>query len=84
MMFLAHLANALLSLMFWMILGRMVLRLLTGGRENFFTGVFEKGTAPAFAAVRFLTGGRVGARAVPLLALLLVVAGRLMLLPLLS
>ena len=83
MSFVAQLINFALALVFWMILGRILLTLITGGRDNFFLGVMRKATDPAYAAVRLLTGGRLGEVAVTALALLLVVVLRLALLPLL-
>jgi hypothetical protein len=83
MSFVAQLVNYLLALLFWLIIGRLALTVLTGGRQGFFMGVFVKGTEPVFAVVRMLTGGRLGDRGVALLALVLIVVLRLALLPLL-
>jgi uncharacterized protein YggT (Ycf19 family) len=79
----AQLVNFLLALVFWMILGRILLTAITGGREGFFMGVFRKATDPVYAVVRRVTGGRLGDVAVALVALVLVIALRIALLPLL-
>lgn len=79
---LAQLLNFALSLVFWMILGRVMLTLITGGRDNFFLGVMRKGTDPVYAVVRALTGGRLGEGVVTALALVLVIVLRIALLPL--
>jgi uncharacterized protein YggT (Ycf19 family) len=83
MSFVAQLLNFALAMAFWLILGRIALTLLTGGREGFFMGVFVKGTEPVFAVVRRLTGGRLGERGVALVSLVLLVALRLALVPVL-
>ena len=69
---LAQLVNFALSLVFWMILGRMLFTAMTGGRESFILGVFRKATDPVYGVVRRITGGRLGDVAVAVLALLLV------------
>ena len=75
----AQLVNFALALVFWATLGRILLGLITGGRENFFVGVLRKATDPAYAVV-----GRVLPHQwVPLGVLVLVVAARIALLPLL-
>jgi hypothetical protein len=80
---LATLLNTALALLFWLILGRTALGLLTRGRSGFFTGLFEKGTEPAYALVRRATFGTIGDRAVVGLTLTLTILLRLALLPLL-
>jgi len=80
---LAQLVNFALSLVFWMILGRMLFTAMTGGRESFVLGIFRKATDPIYGVVRWLTGGRLGNVAVALLALLFVTVLRIALLPLL-
>jgi uncharacterized protein YggT (Ycf19 family) len=80
---LAQLINFALSLVFWMILGRMLFSAITGGRESFVMGVFRKGTDPVYGLIRRATGGRLGDVAVAVLALLLVTVLRIALLPLL-
>ncbi len=79
----AQLINFALALVFWMILGRILLTAITGGHEGFFMGVFRKATDPAYALVRRVTGERVGELGVAVIALLLVVVLRISLLPLL-
>jgi uncharacterized protein YggT (Ycf19 family) len=80
---LAELVNFALALLFWLIIGRWVLRLLVGQRENFFTELFRRGTDPAFRLVRRLLPSLVPDRYIPLWTLLLVALARLALLPLL-
>ena len=80
----AQLVNYALALVFWLIIGRLALTVLTGGRQGFFMGVFVKGTEPVFAVVRLLTGGRLGDRGVAVLALVLIVVLRIALLPALA
>jgi hypothetical protein len=75
----AQLVNFALALMFWATLGRILLDLMTGGRDNFFSGVLRKATDPAYAVV----GRVVPARWVPLGVLVMIVAARVALLPLL-
>lgn len=82
MSLLAQLLNFALSLVFWMILGRMLFSAITGGRESFVMGVFRKATDPVYTVVRRVTGGRLGDVAIALLALLLVTVLRIALLPL--
>ncbi|HKY50871.1 MAG TPA: hypothetical protein VJP45_06415 [Candidatus Limnocylindria bacterium] len=76
---LAQLLNFALAMVFWATLGRILLGLMTGGRENFFVGVLKKATDPAYA----LVGRVVPQQWVPLGVLILVVAARIALLPLL-
>lgn len=83
MSLLAQLVNFALSLVFWMILGRMLFTAMTGGRESFILGVFRKATDPVYGVVRRLTGGRLGNVAVAVLALVLVTVLRIALIPLL-
>jgi uncharacterized protein YggT (Ycf19 family) len=80
---LAQLVNFALSLVFWMILGRMLFTAMTGGHESFVMGVFRKATDPVYGVVRRLTGGRLGDVGVAVLALVLVTVLRITLLPLL-
>lgn len=83
MSLLAQLVNFALSLVFWMILGRLLLTAITGGREGFFMGVFRKATDPVYGVIRRASGGRLGEVATALVALLLVTVMRIALLPLL-
>jgi uncharacterized protein YggT (Ycf19 family) len=80
---LAQLLNFALALFFWLIIGRFVLQFLVGGRRNFFTELFRRGTDPLFRAVRWITPRFVGDGAIPWLTLLLLVVLRVLLLPLL-
>lgn len=81
MILVGHLLNFALAMVFWATLGRILLGLMMGGaaRENFFLGVLRKATDPAYA----LVGRVVPQQWVPLAVLLLVVAARIALLPLL-
>ncbi|MGH8905855.1 MAG: YggT family protein [Egibacteraceae bacterium] len=78
---LAHLLNTALALLFWLIIGRAALNLLSRSRQNFFTGLFEKGTEPVYELVRRATRHRASDRSVVLLTLALTVLLRLALLP---
>jgi uncharacterized protein YggT (Ycf19 family) len=75
----AHLLNFALAMVFWATLGRILLNRMMGGGENFFLGVLRKATDPAYA----LVGRVVPQQFVPIGVLVLVVAARLALLPLL-
>lgn len=81
---LAQLLNFAISLVFWATLGRVMLRLMLGGEpRNFFLGVLQRATDPAYAVV-----GRVLPRAWVPVAVLVLTAPligplRLLLLPLL-
>lgn len=83
MSLLAQLVNFALALVFWMILGRLLLTAISGGQEGFFMGVFRKATDPVYALIGRITGGRLGNIATAVAALLLVTALRIALLPLL-
>lgn len=83
MSLLAQLVNFALALVFWMILGRLLLTAITGGQEGFFMGVFRKATDPVYTLVGRVTGGRLGNIATAVAALLFVTALRIALLPLL-
>jgi uncharacterized protein YggT (Ycf19 family) len=43
-----QLINYTLSFVMWMILGRIILSLMLGGRQNFATALFSKITDPAY------------------------------------
>jgi uncharacterized protein YggT (Ycf19 family) len=75
----AELLNFALAFVFWATLGRILLTLITGGRDNFFLAVLRKPTDPFYAVVRRVAPERF----VPVGVLVLVVALRLALLPLL-
>lgn len=81
MTFVAQVLNYTLAVLFWLILGRIALTLITHGRQGFVMGVFVKGTEPVFAAIRFVTGGRIGERGIVVIALVLIVALRIALVP---
>ena len=70
-----QLANYTLSFLMWMIVGRALLTLVTGGRETIVTLAFVKVTEPVYAVTRkvlpFAAAG-----AVPALSFLLLVAAR--------
>lgn len=78
---LAHLLNFALSLLIWLIVGRYVLRLLVGQRENFITELFRVATEPAFRAVRLIAPSFIGGAYIPILTILALMALRLALLP---
>jgi len=64
-----------------MMIGRLVLGLLAGGRTNFFTELFRLGTLPVFVAVRWITPRFVPDQHIPVLSLPLLLALRILLLP---
>ena len=74
--------NYLLAFFFWMILGRLALGIISGGRRTLFTGVFEKATAPAVYVVRKFTPASVSDVHIPILSLPLLFALRILLAPL--
>jgi hypothetical protein len=76
----AELANFALALVFWATLGRMLLGAMIQGRDNFFMGVLRKATDPAYAVV----GRLLPERWIPLGVLLLVIALRIALVPLMQ
>jgi hypothetical protein len=47
-----QLINYTLSFLMWMILGRVVVTLITAGKQNFIIGMFQKVTDPVYSAVR--------------------------------
>jgi hypothetical protein len=44
--------NYTLSFLMWMILGRVVVTLITAGKQNFIIGMFQKVTDPVYRLVR--------------------------------
>jgi hypothetical protein len=80
----AEVLNYTLAFLFWMILGRLTLGLLTGGRGSFVHGLFARATDPWYWLVRRITPGSISDRHIPFLGLLLIVNLRLLLLPLLG
>jgi hypothetical protein len=77
----AHLLNFALSFLFWLIIGRYVLKLMTGGRQTFVSDLLQKGTDPWFAAMRKITPRSISDRHIPILGLLMLINLRLFLLP---
>jgi ABC-type phosphate transport system permease subunit len=47
-----QLINYTLSFLMWMILGRVVVTLITAGKQNFIIGMFQKVTDPVYRTVR--------------------------------
>ena len=80
----AEALNFFLAFLFWMMLGRIALVLLSGGKRTFFTGLFEKATAPAWVPVRRITPKFVPDGHIAILSLPLLLALRIMLAPLLQ
>ena len=77
----AHLLNFALSLLIWLIIGQCALRILARGRPNFITDLFDTATRPVLSAVRRLTPRFISSAFVPMLAILVLLALRLVLLP---
>jgi hypothetical protein len=75
----AELLNFTLAFVFWATLGRLLLNAMSGGRDNFFLGVLRKATEPVYRIVRLA----LPERWVPIGVLVLVIALRVALLPLL-
>ncbi|MBI4699531.1 MAG: YggT family protein [Nitrospirae bacterium] len=71
-----QLINYTLSFLMWMVLGRIILSLIIGGRQNIMTTAFEKVTEPVYRVTQkifpFAKGGWT-----PALAILLIIAARL-------
>ena len=67
---------------FWMMLGRLALAVISGGRRTFFTDLFRKATAPAFFLVRRITPASVSDFHIPILSLPLLLALRILIAPL--
>ncbi|GBD16960.1 hypothetical protein HRbin26_01870 [bacterium HR26] len=76
-----QLINIALSLLMWLIIGRVVLTLITGDTRTFFSEFFRRTTEPVYQLVRRVLP--IPERLVPLAALLLIIALRILLLPLL-
>lgn len=47
-----QLINYTLSFFMWMVAGRVLVTLLTGGKQTFINGLFQKITDPVYAVVR--------------------------------
>ena len=80
---LAEVVNFTLAFFFWMMLGRLVLTVLSGGRTTFFTELFRRATYPVFFVVRRITPAFVPDPHIPVLSLPLLLALRILLAPLL-
>jgi hypothetical protein len=76
--FLAQLLNFGLSLLLWLIIGRYVLHLISGGRKTFFSELFRRGTDPWFRVMRRVTPAPVSDRHIPILAILMILNLRLL------
>ena len=76
MIFVIQFVNYTLALGMWLILGRAVLGILTGGRPSPIQTIFDRFTAPLFGLTRRALPF-VGERWAPLAALLLLAALRL-------
>ncbi len=63
---------------FWMMLGRLALAVISGGRRTFFTDLFRKATAPAFYLVRRITPASVSDFHIPILSLPLLLTLRIL------
>ena len=50
--FLFQIINYTLSFLMWMVLGRVVVTLITAGKQNFIIGMFRKITDPMYSLVR--------------------------------
>jgi hypothetical protein len=74
--------NYILAFFLWMLVGRIALAILGGGRRTFFTELFEKATAPAVYVVRRITPSSVPDVHIPILTLPLLLALRILIAPL--
>jgi hypothetical protein len=74
--------NYILAFFLWMLVGRIALAILSGGRRTFFTELFEKATAPPVFVVRRITPASVPDVHIPILAVPLLLALRILLAPL--
>ena len=77
-----EIVNYVLAFFLWMLIGRIALTILSGGRRTFFTELFEKATAPPVFVVRRITPAFVPDVHIPILALPLLLALRILLAPL--
>ena len=78
---LAWLAYVTVEFFFWMMLGRLVLAVLSGGRTTFFTELFRRATYPVIFIVRRMTPRFVPDAHIPILSLPLLLALRILLAP---
>ena len=58
----------------WFMVGRIVLRMLSGDKQTFFTELFRKATFPVFWVVRRVTPSSVGDKHIPILSVPLLFA----------
>lgn len=79
---LVEIVNFILAFFLWMLVGRLVLAIISGGRRTFFTELFEKATAPPVYLVRRITPASVADVHIPILAIPLLLALRILLAPL--
>jgi hypothetical protein len=79
MLLLIQVINYALALLFWLIIGRYVLRILSGGRKTFFSDIFRRGTDPWFGLMRRITPAGISDRHIPVLSLLMLINLRLLL-----
>jgi hypothetical protein len=77
-----EIVNYFLAFFLWMLVGRIALAILSGGRRTFFTGVFEKATAPPIFVVRLITPTFVPDVHIPILSIPILLALRILLAPL--
>ena len=82
MALISDLAYLTVEFFFWLMLGRLVLTLLSGGKTTFFTELFRRGTSPVTYVVRRMTPAFVPDAHIPLLSLPLLLALRILLAPL--
>jgi hypothetical protein len=69
---LAYVVYVLLQVQLWLIIGRYALKLISFGKQTFFTELFRRGTDPWFRLVRRVTPAGVGDGHIPLLGVLLI------------
>jgi hypothetical protein len=63
-----------LDFFLWFMIGRVVLRLLSGGKQTFFTELFRRATFPVYWLVRKITPASVGDEHIPILSIPLLLA----------
>jgi hypothetical protein len=70
--YILQLVNYTLSFLMWMIVGRFILLLISGGKTTFLTGLFEKITDPVFKVTKTVLPF-VSEKWVPFVSILLIV-----------
>jgi uncharacterized protein YggT (Ycf19 family) len=80
--FALQLVNTALSLLMWLIIGRLLLMMITGGHRNFFSDLFVRATDPLYRATRSILPIRLADRYVPFVVLVGLALIRIALLPL--